>query len=156
MKSIIIMDFEMKYMMKNNRETTVEHFGKRGIGWHGFAVILFLLDEDNNPYRNIVYLDQILSDTNKQDGPTIVSLLEVAICTIIHELSFIKQAIITSDNATSYQNHLLTFMIAIFNQKFNNEFFISDFVHTETQGGKSLLDAHFATSNRHLVNFMKT
>ena len=47
-------------------------------------------------------------------------------------------------------------MIAIFNQKFDNEFFISDFVHTETQDGKSLLDAHFATSNRHLLNFMKT
>ena len=155
-KALIIMDFKMKYEMKSNRETTVEHFGKRGIGWHGFAVIFYLLDEDKNPYKNIVYLDQILSDTNKQDGPTVVALLEIAICTIIHELPFIKEAIITSDNATSYQNHLLTFMMAIFNQKFNNEFFISDFVHTETQDGKSLLDAHFATSNRHLINFMKT
>ena len=109
------MDFEMKYMMKNNRETTVEHFGKRGIGWHGFAVIFYLLDEDNNPYKNIVYLDQILSDTDKQDGPTVVAQLEVAICTIIHELSFIKEAFITLDAETLYQNHLLTFMIAIFN-----------------------------------------
>ncbi len=88
-KSLIIMDFKMKYEMKSNRETTAEHFGKRGISWHGFAVVFYLLDEDKNPYKNIVYLDQILSDTNKQDGPTVVALLEVAICTIIHELSFI-------------------------------------------------------------------
>ena len=125
------MDFKMKYEMRSNRETTVEHFGKRGIGWHRFAVIFYLLDEDNNPYRNIVYLDQILSDTNKQDGLTVVALLEVATCTtIIHGLSFIKESIITSDNVTLYQKHLLFFMIAILNQKFNDEVFISDFVHT--------------------------
>ena len=42
-------------------------------------------------------------------------------------------------------------MIAIYNQKFNGQFFIESFIHSETQDGKSLLDAHFATSNRHLL-----
>ena len=152
----MILDFKMKFKTRSSRETTVEHYGKRGIGWHGFAIIFYLLDDEGEPYRNIVYLDQILTDTNKQDGAMVVALLELAITTIVNELPFINQATITSDNATCYQNHFVTFMIGVFNQKFNGKFFIKSFVHSETQDGKSLLDAHFATSNRHLLVFMKT
>ena len=67
-KVLIIIDLEMK----SNRETTVEHFDKQGIGWHEFVVLFYLLDEDNNLYKNIVYLDDTLSDTNKQDGVTVI------------------------------------------------------------------------------------
>jgi len=155
-KALIIIDFKMKYEMKSTRETTIEHFGKRGIGWHGFAIIFYLLDDKGQPYKNIVYLDQILSETNMQNAMTVVALLETAIATIISELPFLKEAIITSDNATCYQNHFVTFMMAIFNKKFHGQFFIESFLHTETQDGKSLLDAHFATSNRHLLTFVKT
>ena len=154
--ALLIMDFKMKFKTKSSRETTVKHYGKRGIGWHGFAIIFYLLDGEGEPYRNIVYLDQILTDTNQQDAGMVVALLEIAITTIITELSFIKQAIITSDNASCYQNHFVTFMIAIYNQKFYGQFFIESFIYSETQDGKSLLDAHFATSNRYLFVFMKT
>lgn len=154
--ALIIIDFKMKYEMKSTRETTVEHFGKRGIGWHGFAIIFYLLDNEGAPYKNIVYLDQILSETNMQNALTVVGLLETGIATIVSELPYIKEAVITSDNATCYQNHFVTFMMAIFNKKFSGQFFIKSFLHTETQDGKSLLDAHFATSNRHLLTFMKT
>ena len=154
--ALIIIDFKMKYEMKSSRETTVEHFGKRGIGWHGFAIIFYLLDNEGSPYKNIVYLDQILSETNMQNALTVVALLETGISTIISELPYIKEAVITSDNATCYQNHFLTFMMAVYNKRFSGQFFIKSFLHTETQDGKSLLDAHFATSNRHLLNFMKT
>ena len=34
--------------------------------------------------------------------------------------------------------------------------YFSNIVHSETQYGKSLLDAHFVTTNRHLINFTKT
>ena len=146
----------MKYGMKSTRETTIEYFGKRGIGWHGFAVVYYQLDHEGNTIRNIVYIDQILNDTNKQNGTTVVGLLEVTITAIMLELPFIKNAIITSNNATCYQNHFVTFMMSIFNKKFAGKFFISAFMHTETQDGKSLLDAHFATSNRNLLFSMKT
>ena len=33
---------------------------------------------------------------------------------------------------------------------------INEFIHSETQHGKTILDAHFATTNRHLKNFMLT
>ena len=71
-----------------------------------------------NPYQNIVYLDQILNDTKKQDGAAVVALLKVAITEIISEVPFMKEAIITFDNATCYQSHFVTFMMSIYNKKF--------------------------------------
>ena len=40
-EAIIIMDFKIKYGMKSTHETTIEHFGKSGIRWHGIAVIYY-------------------------------------------------------------------------------------------------------------------
>ena len=148
--------FQMKYEIKSSRESSVEHYGKRGLGWHGMAIIFYLLDNEQQPFKNIVYLDQLLNDTNLQDSGTVIGLLEVGIRVILKELSFIKDAVLISDNASCYQNHLLTFMVGIYNQKFYNDIFISSIVHSETQYRKTLLDAHFATANKHLINFMKT
>ena len=47
-------------------------------------------------------------------------------------------------------------MMALLNKKYDNQFFIESYQHSEIQDRKSLLDAHFATSNCHLVTFMKT
>ncbi len=46
--------------------------------------------------------------------------------------------------------------VSLYNKKFAGKFYILVFMHTETQDGKSLLDAHFATSNWYLVLCMKT
>ncbi len=146
----------MKYEIKSSRESSVEHYGKRGLGWHGVAIIFYLLDNDKQPSKNIVYLDQILNDSNLQDSATVVGLLEVGTQAIIKELPFIKDAVLISDNASCYQNHLVTFMVGICHQKFHNYLFISAIVHSETQYRQTLLDAHFATANRHLLNFMET
>ena len=155
--AMIIIDFKMKYEIKSSRESTVEHYGKRGLGWHGMAVIFYLYDDgDSLLYKNIIYIDQIMNDSNVQDSGTVVGMLEVGFEAIINELPFIKQATLVSDNASSYQNHLITIMVGILNQKFMNQLFISAIVHSETQYGKTLLDSHFATTNWHLVNFMKT
>jgi len=77
---LLIMDFKMKFEVQSSRESTVEHFGKRGIGWHGCALIYFLYeikkDDDGNTCTNddgtevyyakkyLVYIDQILQNTN--------------------------------------------------------------------------------------------
>ena len=154
--AMIIIDFKMKYEVKSSRESTVEHYGKRGLGWHGMAIIFYFYDHlENATHKNIVYLDQIMNDSNIQDSGTVIGLLEVGFQAIIKELPFITEAVLVSDNASSYQNHLLTFMIGIYNQKFEDKLFISSIVHSETQYGKTLLDAHFATTNRHLLYFMK-
>ena len=39
---VITIDFKMKYQPIAYRETTVGHFGKRGISWHGAMVHVFL------------------------------------------------------------------------------------------------------------------
>ena len=102
-----------------------------------------------------IYLDEIMNDSIIQDSGTVIALLEVGLPAIIKELPFITEAVLVSDNTSSYQNHLLTFMIRIFNQKFYQKLFISSIVHSETQYKKNLLDAYFATTNQHLLNFMK-
>ena len=70
LKTLMIMDFKMKWTMKSNRETTTEYFTKRGTDWHRFVVIFYMLDKDNDPNKNSAYLDQVLSDTNKLDKAT--------------------------------------------------------------------------------------
>ena len=155
-KSLVIMDFKMKFEVRSARESQVQHFGKRGIGWHGMAVIFYLLDENGEAQRNIVYLDQILEDSNKQDAGTVIALLEAGLSAIHRQLPFLSEITLLSDNAKCYQNHFLTMMISIFNIKYQGDLLITSFVHSETQDGKSLLDAHFATVNRHLLQFMKT
>ena len=55
----------------------------------------------------------------------------------------------------SYQNPQVMFGLHILNVKYRDQIFISDYTHSETQDGKTLLDAHFASMNRHLLSFMK-
>jgi len=164
--ALLIIDFKMKFEAKSSRESTIEHFGKRGIGWHGAAIIFYLnepseSEEDGNdgyvPKKYIVYIDQIMEESNKQDGMTVASLLEAILVTISDQLPFIKNIILQSDNANQYQNHLLVVVLHALNIKMKRTgTYIKEFVHTETQDGKTLLDGHFANANRHLVIFMKT
>ena len=41
---MIVMDYKMKYVSKYYRQKSVEHFGKRGISWHGYLIICFRYD----------------------------------------------------------------------------------------------------------------
>ena len=161
----------MKFEAKSARETTVEHFGKRGIGWHGCALIYYLYQqrEDDNgnsmfndngekmmfAKKHIIYIDQILEDGNRQDGLVVISLLESAVTAIYDQLPFISNIAIQSDNANQYQNPYLILGIHLINTNMKGKIFISQFIHSETQDGKTILDAHFATTNRHLIVFMK-
>ena len=106
-KALVIMDFKMKFEVRSARESQVQHFGKRVIGWHGMAVIFYLLDENGEAQRNIVYLDQILDDSNKQDAGTVIALLEAGLSAIHRQLPFISEITLLSDNAKCYQNHFL-------------------------------------------------
>ena len=38
----LIVDFEMKFEAMPSCESTIENFGKRGIGWHGASIIFYL------------------------------------------------------------------------------------------------------------------
>ena len=79
-KAIMIGDFKMKFKPMSSRETTLDHYGKRGVSWHGFCLIFYLckaVPGNNNetveePVRYTVYLNQLLSDSNKQDRKSVV------------------------------------------------------------------------------------
>ena len=45
-KCLAVMDFKMKFESMSARESSVEHFGKRGMGWHGFALMYYLWEKD--------------------------------------------------------------------------------------------------------------
>ena len=107
------------------------------------------------PRKNIVYIDQILESSNKQDGMMVISLLEAALVAINDQLPFIDEIILQSDNAMSYQNPQVLFGVHLLNVKYQNNIHVSEFTHSETQDGKTLLDAHFASMNKHLLSFMK-
>mmetsp|Transcript_11911 Transcript_11911/g.11462 ORF Transcript_11911/g.11462 Transcript_11911/m.11462 type:complete len:109 (+) Transcript_11911:4601-4927(+) len=104
----------------------------------------------------MVYLDQVLEDGNKQDSVTVFSLLEAAIVQINNDLSFIKEIALQSYNDKCYQSSFILFAISILNIQYRNKIYIFGFVHTETQDGKTILDAHFSYTTRFLSHFMKT
>ena len=41
-KAVVLMDFKMKFEAKSARESSVEHFGKRGMGWHGLDITYYM------------------------------------------------------------------------------------------------------------------
>ena len=127
---LMIIDFKMKFETQSTRESTLEHFGKRGIGWHGCALVYYLyeldLNKNNDPIldndgkdkyiakRYIAYIDQVLSESNKQDGHTVIGLLEVAMIAINNRYSFIREITLQSDNENIYQNHYVKLRIEFF------------------------------------------
>ena len=158
-KGILILDFKMKFNPISGRETTLDHYGKRGIGWHGCQLTYYrqmVIDDETKMVRHIVYFDQILEGSNKQDGSCAFSMLELVLIAIMDELPFITEIGLQSDNANCYQNKFVTFGIALLNLKYHRKMYIKYFIHTETQDGKSSLDAHFACAMRFLSCFMRT
>ena len=86
-QSIMIADFKMKFEPISSCETTLSHYGKRGIGWHGIHLMYYRLEEYVNddgitvnvPVKDDVYLDQIIADTNKHDCLCLFSMLDAAL-----------------------------------------------------------------------------
>ena len=66
------------------------------------------------------------------------------------QLPFVNEITIQSHNATTYQNGHIFFGIHLLNIKMRGKISIADFIHSETQHGKTILDAHFASINHHL------
>ena len=138
----------------SSRETTFDHYSKRGISWHGFCLIFYLshssVDDDNEDsteqaVRYTVYLNQLLSDSNKQDSLSVFSLLEATMSQIREELLFITELILQTDNAKSYSNNFLLCAISLLNVLHKqNSLAIIEFIHTENQDGKTILDIFFA------------
>ena len=153
---VITLDYKMKLDPLYFREKTVDHYGKRGMSWHGSMVQYYTIEnfeETSAPFLNKLYLDHIVDNENKQDKLAIISILEAVILAIRKHLPNIDQIILQSDNVGCYQNTMLMFLIPYLSYAHGIE--ISRIIHTETQDGKSVLDAHFARSMQHIISLCK-
>jgi hypothetical protein len=155
-KALLIIDFKMKYESKYYRGKTTEHFGKRGIGWHGIILQYYRYEEVNGEPRAVkvtLNLDQILQGSNKQDGAAVLGLLEAAIYHLKNLIPDVKTLAIQSDNAKCYHSKLMLAFIPILSASCGVH--ISKYIHTETQDGKGLIDAHFARGSNHVDFFIQ-
>ena len=79
--TLVNADWKMKFEPMSSRETSQQHFAKRGIRWHGCLCLYFKYEEqciedesggvtsiEGKAVRYTVYCDQILEGSNKQDG----------------------------------------------------------------------------------------
>ena len=101
--------------------------------------------------RCSAYVDQIMDGDNKQAVAT-ASMVEAVIELISKDSRFrdVSQAIIQSDNAKCYQSNEFRVLLMLINSSMNNCIKIRRHIFSETQDGKSLLDAHFGVARRWL------
>ena len=76
---VIVVDYKMKFEPCYYREKTVDHYGKRGISWHGAMVSYYAMEEVNGvqvPVLHKFYMDHIIENENKQDVTAGFAVLE--------------------------------------------------------------------------------
>lgn len=113
----LVGDFKMKWEAMYQREFTSQSYGKRGVSWHGFLIIYYVWDEETQePVRHVLKLDQILEGTNKQDGVTLLALVEAALVYILEEFGEgVVVEVLQTDNAAAYHKKELVLGIPILN-----------------------------------------
>lgn len=158
-EAIVILDFKMKFEPIFYQQRTLQHFGKRGISWHGAAVYYRRHHNDGSvdDTPTIVYIDHILDNISTQSGLVVAALTEAIVHVIEHTLASVKQILLQSDNAKCYQNNTLPIFLANLDDRQSQRQGaprITGFVHTETQDGKGVIDAHFATAMRHILKYV--
>ena len=155
----------MKFKPMSQHETTLDRYGKRGISWHGFCLQFYLIKSENNKQgedskvtsKFTVYLDQVVSDGNKQDSLSVYSLLDAVLGKIANELPFISSIILQIDDTRSYYNIFLLSVIPYLNITYASEGLrIIEFIHNETQDGKTIMDVHFGLIMKFIRHFIST
>jgi hypothetical protein len=63
----ITIDYKMKLDSIYYREKTVDHYGKRGMSWHGAMFQYYTMDGNNSPKLEKYYMDHVIGNENKQD-----------------------------------------------------------------------------------------
>ena len=152
---IAVLDYKMKYVSQYFRQMSIQHFGKRGISWHGFLVIFYTYNPDTGKAeREHVYCDQILRGTNKQDGLAVAALLELFLSQLLEDPEFgdVESATIQSDNANYYHSNNLILSLAFIGLSVGIR--IERYIHSETCDGKNLIDAHFAMGMRFVDRYI--
>lgn len=153
-EAMVILDYKMKFEALYFREKTVEHYGKRGISWHGAMLQYFVFDEELKQGRKeITYFDDVSFGDNLQDSAAVISLIECILIRVRKMFPKIKRITLQSDNASCYQSADVLLMIPILSIVHGVR--VERFIHTGTQDGKSSLDAHFATYTEWIKRYVQ-
>lgn len=155
-EALVVFDFKMKFLSKYYREKTTQNFGKRGTTWHGCVVHYYQYEEiieDSGDVvaaavKKTIYTDQIVSGSNRQDGEAVAALLDAFFWQLRQELPHIRQIRAQSDNALAYHTRSFLLLAPIIAQNYGLDFV--QYIYTETQDGKGLVDAHFSVGARHV------
>ena len=164
--AFVIGDFKMKFNPVRYRETTQQHYGKRGLSWQGFMIMMQGTDEqlhfpgeEQHSSRSaadfhIQYYDMISMGDSVQDYFMVLSGLEVLTKQLQQDFPHVSTLIFQSDNAKCYQTNDLLHGIMELNNSNETTVKIKKVLHTETQDGKCSIDAHFAIAMAHVTRFV--
>ena len=68
------MNYKIKFKAIYYREKTTDHYGKKGLSWHG--ILVYIRDNITSELK-VLYFDQISTENSKQDWIAVSSLFEV-------------------------------------------------------------------------------
>ena len=123
-------------------ELSLQHYGKRGMAFHGWMAEFFKYAPGKGASIEVVYCNQVLDGTSKQDGLTVLALFEAVLMQIKIDHPQINNAILLSDNAHCYHSKIMVMLLGLVAK--NSGINLEAVMHTETADGKGTLDAHFA------------
>ncbi|EGZ08090.1 hypothetical protein PHYSODRAFT_339951 [Phytophthora sojae] len=124
------------------------------MSWHGALVRYWMYDEDSGEaVETKHYFDQICNGDNKQDKEATAALVEALLLSLRRDVPHVTRLTFQSDNASNYQNAYLGLMLPILGEV--HGYYVMRYVHSDTQDGKSMLDAHFATASRKVKSWVR-
>ena len=149
-RAILIADYKMKIDPSQNRESSVEHYGKRGISYHGVCVAYYKADATE---PTLLYFDTVVDmDASQNIGATLSVFEELLRRVRVALPAYITELTVQTDNARNYQNPLFFLLLPILAR--NAGFDLVRILHTETQDGKCIVDAHFQKVNQQIKRFI--
>eukprot|EP00733_Pompholyxophrys_punicea_P000764 Pompholyxophrys_punicea_v1_NODE_271_length_2436_cov_24.816464.p1 type:complete len:709 gc:universal NODE_271_length_2436_cov_24.816464:251-2377(+) len=140
---VLIMDWKMKILPTMYRESMKEFFGKAGLSLHGTAVIFNSVEENRNMGdQQVIFFDDAWDD-GKQDAFAVLCIFEAVLIrlrSLQPHLTVIKA--LQTDCAGCYISQDVVTRVHEYAKSIG--FSLVNFVHTESQNGKTGLDGHFA------------
>jgi hypothetical protein len=87
-------DYKMKLDPIYYKEKNVDHYGQRGMSWHGYMIQYYAMkyfERTSTTMLNKFYLDHIVDNKNKQDKFEVFFIVEVIILAIKKEMPYIEK-----------------------------------------------------------------
>ena len=144
----VVIDFQMKHRPLYWREATLLYYGKRGISFHGSALVV---PGPNNSVQ-LLYFDHVIDGESKQDVGMVLSILDALFAEVKRQCPGVESCTVQSDGAAAYCNHTLPLLLTPLASSHGLR--VPSFVHSETQDGKGIIDAHFQRVNNHIRTYV--